>query len=302
MVNWNLVMPSTGGTSYTITANINIPTDAPELASLSTQELASASETSCTPVADPDGSDPLAAETEADPDTSNDTFDPGTVQSTLECIPGQATPSEFSTDADGTLSHNAESLRWVKIANHHNARGMRSTFGFLRGRDTTVHAAVKVGGKNWEAGGFVKELSSRTARRTKTITGEFHRIRYARYQFNRYQQCICGPDQQTFIRRWKPHHWTGGLRKSRTAVDLDPRLAGNWIKLGVNDTFSVTNQRNINYGAGVSLVGLALNAQTGYSSITDLSWKGIQAGCDKYLYGKNTDPATAREVQARSNC
>lgn len=100
-----------------------------------------------------------------------------------------------------------------------------------------------------------------------------------------------------------PHHWTGGLRRSKNPIDTDPMLAGNSIRLGApGDDFTKTTADGINYGSGFTLAGKSLNSQAGYSGITKMYWNPNRTGCTKWLYGKNTDPVQASEVQAKSNC
>ena len=95
---------------------------------------------------------------------------------------------------------------------------------------------------------------------------------------------------------------SGRLRRSKTALSQATRLAANSITLAVGDTFTKSTTDNITYGAGVRLAGLDLNANTSYTTISKLWWKGVTSGCQKYLYGANTDPVQAKEVQASSTC
>ncbi len=83
---------------------------------------------------------------------------------------------------------------------------------------------------------------------------------------------------------------------------MPARRSANQIHLGVNDVFRKTQGRNIEYGLGVHLKGLELNAQTGYSVITKLVWEGVRSGCDNWLLGENIDPVSAIVVNASSNC
>jgi hypothetical protein len=304
------VLGSGVSANLTVIANVNVSTAIPGAGSATAASLATHSTTSCEAAGDPDGADPAAADFQADPDGPEDTYLAGTYQTLGPCLlaGGGTTPSSgsesgesessYSTDADGSSSHVNEVKRWVRIANHHNAPGMKSTFTLAKGRDTTTHVATKVGFGGWYVGGWATETSSRTATRSKTVDSGFHRVRAAKYVFYKYR--IIHPEY--VVTFWKPHHWTGGLRRSSTAVAQDPRLSANDIQLGVNDVFSKQSRDNINYNAGFQLVGLSLNAQTGYTTITKLRWTGTKSGCNKWLYGKNTDPVEAREVQAKSNC
>ena len=318
MVRWHEVMPTSGSATYTITANIDLSVSAPNASSTPARDLITFSNPQCERAADPDGGvDANAAELEADPDGPDDTYVRGTYQTLETCLQsGGGTSSALESgatgeevaassvyeDADGSLVHVDETKRWVRIVNHHSAPGMRSRFTMGTGRDTSTQVAVKVGDGRWSAGGYMTEISRRTASRTKVVEGRYHRRRAARYVFYKYQYICCSDSYIVITYEWKPHHWTGGLRRTNFALTQTPRKAANSIRLGVNDTFVKATSNNINYGAGVHLAGLDLNAETGYSSITKLSWTGIKAGCDKWLYGEHTDVVQARMVQATSNC
>lgn len=305
------ILPTVGTTSLTFRANVDLSAVAPAATSLPPSELVKWRAGSCEAASDPDGGfDALLSETEPDPNGPNDTYQRGTYQTLDACLTSgggtTSTASAVSEDSDGSVAHVDETRRWVKIVDHHSAKGMRTRFTFSYttsiARDTRVQLAVKVGNDPWGAGAMYLEQANRTASRTKVVDGGYHRRRFAKYVFYKYEEYCCGDWVVLVTRKWKPHHWTGGLRRSKTALTQPARNSANSITLGVNDTFTKSAARNKQYGAGVSLVGLSLDSRTGYSTISKLGWTGITSGCSKWLYGATNDPVEANVVYAKSNC
>jgi hypothetical protein len=232
--NFQILPTSTDGTiaSFTQTANVDVPTALPGADSASLDRLVSWSSDGCVVEADSLGVDPTIAETEADPDDSDDSYVAGWSPTLDGCVTGGDTAttttttsgasSESLTNSDGTVTDSdgsrekiGEQARWVKVADHHVAKAFKSTFTLSEGKATRTQVGIKVGEGPWEAGEMTLESASRSHSRTKRLEHPLHRTRYAKYVFYKWKYISCITYYYCFwVRSWEPHHWTGGLRRS----------------------------------------------------------------------------------------
>lgn len=293
LVDWHMILSTQEPSEHQVRANVDLQVAAPGRSSEPPETFISITNAECVAEGDPDGRDPSLPKTQKDPDGPEDSQQGDPPQSLEDCI--------TITD-QGHVEKVDETKRWTKIMNHHSAPGMKSTFTMGTGRDTTVQVAFKSGDSNWEAGGFLQESSERSGSRSKTKYGRFHRLWWAQYVEYKWLYWDCSTGYCYYHRSWEPHHWTFGLRRSRDLLYQPRRQSDNDIVLGVNDTIEKVTADNIRYGGGMSLVGLKLDAQTGYSRISKMSWTGTKRGCKKWLFGEHTDPYEAREVNATSTC
>ncbi len=79
--------------------------------------------------------------------------------------------------------------------------------------------------------------------------------------------------------------------------DSSEKVGANWIDslpLKRNHDFWKDTRRNTEFGRGLVIVGLELNAQTGYSDVTKLWWLSTGRCKRNLLWGGGDDPGGAR--------
>ncbi|MGH2653327.1 MAG: hypothetical protein ACRDHV_03115 [Actinomycetota bacterium] len=281
LVDWTLVLPTSGPATETVPAMIRVSDAFPQVAP-SDEEWVGA---------------PTVREEE---DTDPDDGDPSESEVVVE-EPDSDACTQVTADAACALDHAvASKRRWVKVTQHHLSKGMKGTFSYLKGRETQTEIAAKVGGGDWYVGGWVTELKKRSDSHEATKEGPFHRVWLARYRYVKYHYVFC--NEWTAIcydaYHWKPKHWTGGIARSdwvASQPDRDPQYSEKLV-----GTYTRDSGQNVTFGMGVHIAGLSLSSQAGYSAITQLTWKKI-AGCPKarWLFGAAADPAVAKIIFAR---
>jgi hypothetical protein len=282
LVDWTLVLPTSGGALETVPATVRV-SDAFPSAPPSEEDWVGTPVVREVEADDPDGGDPSEDEVVVERPDSD------------ACMP---TP-----DAVCATDHQvATKRRWVKVTQHHLSKGMRGSFSYLNGRETQTQVATKVGNANWGVGGWVTELKNRSDSHTATKEGPFHRVWLARYRYAKYHWVVYCQENWLYGvcatgYTWKPKNWTGGIARSdwfATQPDRDSKYS---VKLV--GTYTRNSGENVTFGVGVQLVGLELKSQSGYSTITKLTWEKIP-GCSKarWLYGNGADPAEAKVIFA----
>ncbi|WP_310962757.1 hypothetical protein [Nocardioides terrisoli] len=203
--------------------------------------------------------------------------------------------------------HTASTTRMVKMAILHSSRGTNVKFTMAKGRDTRVQIAFSYDGGAWKVNGWAEESTARESTHSRTFDGVFNRVMLAKYVFHKYHHyeldCIpCGSCSQWTSDYWKPYSWTGGLTYGSTRQSQPSSIPSTHIGLARrNDTFSTSTAKNHEFGAGVELAGLALNAQTGYSSRTSIEWSANGHCGRNYLAGSGGKyPVSARVIYAYS--
>lgn len=161
---------------------------------------------------------------------------------------------------------------------------------------------------DWEVGGWKTEQLAREAgscapspaAKTKGKKGPYHKHRRARYEEHKIQstRVVCGGGPGSCVvltqQEWKPHHWKGGLGIEKIKLHVPPRTKDNRLPLQHGFDFWKDTRRNTNFGAGIALVGLELNTQTGYSNITKVWWLSTKRCKKNFLWGGGTDPVAAQ--------
>jgi hypothetical protein len=217
------------------------------------------------------------------------------------------------SQGDSGTTKIGEKRRPVRVTHQHLGRGVNGRFCFLNGRDTYTEIAVRLQAGSswgpWEASGWRRESKSRTygscapssAAKPRGRRGPFHELWLASYKYYKYRVRVwqCDPASgsciPTYRQEWRPHHWTGGMRLAKgVTLDQPRRRAANSIRLPRNRDFWKDARRNTRFGFGVSIAGIRLESQAGYSSITKLWWLSTRRCRRNYLYGGGTDPGDAR--------
>lgn len=198
--------------------------------------------------------------------------------------------SHQGSRADGSVLDTRK--RWVKVLAWNVARGMRSTFTYSQGKATRTQVAASGAGSGWTISGWSLEETDRDASGSISKRGPYHKVRYARYRFNKYAACA-----KFCIVYWHIHHWTGGLDHHS---DYDPPKfdRAHAEKLPSGGAVRSWGQDKI-YGVSFSLAGLSLDSQSAYQSNTRVTWDK-RPGCKKtrWLWGNGEDWPDAGIVQA----
>ena len=199
--------------------------------------------------------------------------------------------AEVELDTSGaTACMKREILRWVAVSEFHVALGMDGTFSYEDGRETRTQVALQVSGRGWSAGGWVTEAAIRGARWNWPRRGPFHRRIAAEYVFRKHARCTKGG---CYI-WWAPHQWTGRLRPG--AIRIQTTGWNNRFKFRLPHGHSWTKWLGTNKTVekAVSISGVSLRAQAGYSSITKMTWKSTPRCRDNWI-----DPIDDYASQAR---
>ena len=186
--------------------------------------------------------------------------------------------------------------RYVKVADFHVADGMTGVFYYRKGRETRTETLASVNHGPWTVGGWRKELRDRGSSVRIVKRGDYHRTLLARYEYRLYRACY---EFHGCIRTWRPRIWTGTIARSKASLGqlLDRE---HWIELGIGHTWTTDNASNKTYNVGLSLMGVGLSSQAGYSDITQLSWTG-RACARRWLGGHHAWPTESPVIYAWSS-
>lgn len=300
------MVPVVGGYSETIPLSYDITAWEPDPATVSAEELLLVGTTRCIPAYPPED-DPLINEVETDPDVGDTDYtnEIGEALDDLYCATGAA-PNRRKHARNGRTNRAAETVvdqkrRWAKVMDHHGAPGMASRFTFTEGSFKELRLQVLQGSSPtgpWGKGGMTFEGTNRDAKaKAPWKYHEFNRTWYARYRLYEYETCGAGPYSMYCYYEWKPHHWTGGIKRS-TYTASEASFNSNYAER-LNGSFSRTSGENNTFEAAVMIFGIGLAGNSGVETTSKMEWMAID-GCSgtRYLYGDSNDPAVSRIVNA----
>ena len=310
MVDWNIVLPTSGAYSEAIVANTDMAAELPdERTSLKTKDILGVASFSMdvVPASDPEEPDPLLSEVDNSNEVPGEDVEPTTSPHAAYEASLQAWANAEGDDEDKCPEPEPSEMckiktrpRWVKIAALHADKGLLGKFGCGNGKETSTQIAGKFEGSNWKVTGWVREHVSRDAYGARQKEKEFHRVMLAQYMYHLWKRTPCCDPGMKNSKQWYMGYWTGDLAKSTYEPPVEPHDPKWDIKMEWPDSvFSTSTQKNEEFGFGVGLSGLELNSQTGYSSITDLTWFSNGPNCDwKRLWGKGVSPTNADIIYA----
>jgi hypothetical protein len=204
--------------------------------------------------------------------------------------------------------------RPAKFINLHLSKAMSGSVTWEKGRGSKTQEAFKIcyplagGCSMFSAGAMRIEEKSRSNSITIDRRGVDHRTWRFEYRMKRYRRCVewewqdaanwgrCKKMKRFFV----PYEWTWGS-DSKPFRGRQPKMRrANRIRLPNGVTIRTQSHTNKVYARGVSFFGVSLDSQANYSEITMLSWTG-RPGCrDRFLYGRNHLPKSARQIFAKS--
>lgn len=259
---------------------------------------------------DPDGGDPGAVEfAEDDVDPTPEELAIGTPPppepatfGSLASIAGEEEAEEAGSEAEletagATACVKRETLRWVAVSELHVALGLDGRFHYEDGRETRTQVALQIPGNGWRVGGWVTEAASRGAAWIWPRRGPFHRRIAAEYRFRRHARCT----KAGCYVWWAPYRWTGRLRPG--AIRIQTTGWNNPYKFRLPHGHSWTKWLGTNKAMekAVSISGVSLKAQAGYSSITKMSWKSTPRCRDNWIDPIDDDATTAKLIYTWSD-
>jgi hypothetical protein len=209
-----------------------------------------------------------------------------------------------------------EETRTVKVSQHHSDLGIKSTFEYLEGRETTTGIAVKVSDGKWEAGGSILEQVARGAAVRRTLEGDNkHVLWLASYRWYKWKYTQSDANMRRFhTYRWKPHHWTGDIVRDAHDPNQPPLYQNEEWKIRIHRSDGVDWKRyrynNKTFETGVTFNfpsgSLDLMSRAGFATNTALEYENVgpcsSRDDSRYLYGQGQDPTISKVIYAWTYC
>jgi hypothetical protein len=207
--------------------------------------------------------------------------------------------------------------RPVRVASLHVANAMQGSYFIGQGiatkaKDVFRLCTLSVGGVDGCSAASVGYWHTEKQARSSTLTmGAFTGpLDYALrmdYQFRRTIRCAkhhwTGTDAyecKKWKRAWILKQFLGGGDHVQGSTDKPTRLASNQTILGSGVTFSTAKSDGENFGAGYTLLGRTVEAETDYSSINKITFKGLSGCSSHYLFGSKNPPLYASTIWSTS--